>query len=97
MQVNKMNPRKEFFRVTLSDIRQEVEKLNEGEDFTVKVWTDKAAASEYMETLDIEKNPQKREKWLARQKAMTDRQIQLDMLQLPAQDETELNGESTED
>ena len=31
LQVNKINSRKEFFRVSLTDIHQEIEKLNEGE------------------------------------------------------------------
>ena len=65
MQVNKMNARKEFFRVSLTDIHQEIEELKQGEDFTVKVWTDKAIATEYRESLDIENDPQKKEKWLA--------------------------------
>ncbi len=42
LQVNKINSRKEFFRVSLTDIHQEIEKLNEGEDFTLKTWTEKA-------------------------------------------------------
>lgn len=79
MQVNKINARKEFFRVRLNEIRQEVERLNEGEDFTLKVWTDKALATEFKETLDIENDAQKKEKWLARQRAMTDRQLKLDL------------------
>ena len=62
MQVNKMNSRKEFFRVSLMDIHQEIEKLKPGEDFTVKVWTDKTVATEDKETLDIETDPQKKEK-----------------------------------
>src|SRR4029077_13184388 len=47
LQVNKMNSRKEFFRVTLVDIHAEVEKLQQGDDFTVNVWTEKAVATEY--------------------------------------------------
>ena len=75
MQVNKMNPRKEFFRVSLADIHQEIEKLNQGEDFTIREWTDKAVATVIQMTAsDIEKDPEKKAKWLASQKAQTDRQ-----------------------
>lgn len=96
MQVNKMNARKEFFRVTLTEIHQEVEKLKQGEDFTVKVWTDKAVATEYKESLDIENDPQKKEKWLARQKALADRQLRLDSLRIPIAEIPEPNGDGQE-
>jgi hypothetical protein len=97
MQVNKINARKEFFRVGLADIRQEIDKLKEGGDFTIKTWTDKAVATEYKESLDIENDPQKKEKWLARQKIMTDRQLQMDMLQFPASIESETERDNEED
>lgn len=62
-QVNKVNPRKEFFRVSMSVIRAELEKLG----ITAK-WTLTAEAKEYRETLAIEKaireNPEKRREWL---------------------------------
>jgi hypothetical protein len=96
MQVNKMNPRKEFFRVPLAELHQEIEKLKQGEDFTIKVWTDKATATEYKETLDIESDPQKKEKWLARQKALADRQLKLDALRLPSAELSESNGDTQE-
>jgi hypothetical protein len=96
MQVNKMNARKEFFRVTSTEIHQEIETLKQGEDFTVKVWTDKAVATEYKESLDIENDPQKKEKWLARQKALADRQLRLDMLRIPIPDVPETNGDNQE-
>ncbi len=96
MQVNKMNARKEFFRVNLTDIHQEIEKLNQGEDFTVKVWTDKAVATEYKESLDIENDSQKKEKWLARQKAVADRQLKLDMLRFPVSADLETTGDNRE-
>src|SRR5438094_1482811 len=35
LQVNKINSRKEFFRVSFTDIHQEIEKLNKGEDFKI--------------------------------------------------------------
>lgn len=96
MQVNKMNSRKEYFRVTLAEIHQEIEQLKQGEDFTVKVWTEKAVATEWKESQDIESDPQKKEKWLARQKALADRQLRLDTLRIPVPDVSESNGDSQE-
>jgi hypothetical protein len=95
MQVNKINARKEFFRASLTDIHQEIEKLKQGEDFTIKEWTDKAVATEYKEIFDIENDPQKKEKWLARQKALTDRQLKIDTLRfsIPDAPETDADGE----
>ena len=66
MQVNKVNYRKEFFRASLKEIRQEVEKLG-----VEAKWTMRAEAREYRETLAIEKaiegDPAAREAWLNRQ------------------------------
>jgi hypothetical protein len=66
MQMNKVNYRKEFFRVDLSHIREEIEKLG----LAVK-WTLTADAREYRETLAIEQaiknDPAKREAWIRRQ------------------------------
>jgi len=81
-QVNKMNPRKEFFRVNLTDIRQEIDGLKQGEDFTVKIWTEMAVATQYKDSLEIENDPVKKEKWLARQSALVDRQLKIDTMQL---------------
>jgi hypothetical protein len=86
MQVNKMNARKEFFRVSLRDIHQEIEKLKKGEDFTIKDWTDKAVATEYRESLDIESDPQKKAKWVERQVGLADRQLELDTLRFSVPD-----------
>lgn len=65
-QVNKVNHRKEFFRVTLKQIREEVAKLG-----IHAKWTILAEAREYRETLAIERaiqdDPAKREAWLQRQ------------------------------
>jgi hypothetical protein len=49
-QVNKVNPRKEFFRVKLQEIRAEVERLG-----LSATWTMTAAAADYRETLAIER------------------------------------------
>lgn len=47
--VNKINPRKEFFRLPLSEIKQKV--INEGvEDIH---WTMKAEAAEYRESVSM--------------------------------------------
>lgn len=66
MQMNKVNYRKEFFRVDLGHIREEVEKFG----LTAK-WTMAAAAQEYHESLAIEKaineDPARREAWIKRQ------------------------------
>src|SRR6266542_456696 len=65
-QINKVNHRKEFFRVTVSDIRSELEGLG-----LAASWTMTAAAQQYRESLAIEKaiqdNPVAREAWVNRQ------------------------------
>ncbi len=65
-QLNKVNPRKEFFRATLSMIRAEVEQL--GIQVT---WTMAAAAAQYRESLAIERaikhDPAAYQAWLKRQ------------------------------
>jgi hypothetical protein len=62
MQMNKVNYRKEFFKVDLAHIREEVTKLG-----LEAKWTMAAEAREYRETLAIEEaikdNPAKREAW----------------------------------
>ena len=67
-QINKVNFRKEFFRVSLKEIREEIEKL----DITTGVsWTETAHAREYYESLAIEKEitdkPDAQERWMKRQ------------------------------
>ncbi len=67
-QINKVNFRKEFFRVSLKDIRDEIEKLG----ITTGVsWTETAQARQYYESLAIEKEiadkPDARERWIKRQ------------------------------
>ena len=66
-QVNKVNPRKEFFRVPIADIRKEID--NRGIEAK---WTMMASALEYKETLAIEKamkNDQKiNDDWVQSQK-----------------------------
>ncbi|WP_322092628.1 GIY-YIG nuclease family protein, partial [Paraburkholderia bannensis] len=67
-QVNKVNPRKEFFRVGLADLRATVE------DMGLNVsWTMTAAAVEYRESQaiarQIEADPELRDKWFRQQNA----------------------------
>ena len=65
-QVNKVNFRKEFFRIPLSEIKAELER----NDLDVK-WTITSQTTEYLESLAIEKaiqnNEQAREAWLNHQ------------------------------
>jgi Meiotically Up-regulated Gene 113 (MUG113) protein/uncharacterized protein DUF4041 len=65
-QINKVNYRKEFFRVDLAHIRREIEKLG-----LTAAWTMTAAATEFRESQAIERlvaeNPAAREAWLRRQ------------------------------
>lgn len=62
MQMNKVNPRKEFFKVSLSDIKQMVEKMG-----LTANWTIEAAAAEYRETMAIEEamktDPDAKHRW----------------------------------
>lgn len=66
MQMNKVNYRKEFFKVDLAHIREEIEKFG-----LIAQWTMTAEAREYHESLAIEKaikdNPTMKEAWVKRQ------------------------------
>lgn len=74
MRINKINLRKEFFRVSLDDIRQGVIKLEQGKDFNGTVtWTEKAKAQQYYDSLDIEHDSQAKEKWLKRARLIAER------------------------
>lgn len=68
-QMNKVNPRKEFFRIGLADIRKEIESRK-----IETKWTMAAEAAEYRETIAIEKamasGKQSNEDWIARQDKM---------------------------
>lgn len=68
-QMNKVNHRKEFFRVDLAHIRSEIESLG-----LEAAWTMTAAAREYRETLAIQRaideDPAAREAWVNRQLAL---------------------------
>jgi hypothetical protein len=88
-QVNKVNSRKEFFRVTLQEIRDELDQLGQRESLVVTHWTDLAASVQYKESLDIESNPEKLQKWLARQEALADRALRFDELRMTLDDVSE--------
>ncbi|MFM2082183.1 MAG: hypothetical protein RL380_874 [Verrucomicrobiota bacterium] len=98
--INKINLRKEFFRANLNDIRTEVEKLKQGEDFTGNVtWTEKAKAAQFYETRSIEADPQANEKWLKVQAARIERrfrQLERDASRLSVSD-TQENDADTEE
>ncbi|MBZ0273772.1 DUF4041 domain-containing protein [bacterium] len=65
-QVNKVNPRKEFFRLALKDIREEVERMG-----LPVSWTVTAEAREFRETqaieLEMAKDKQKEREWIEHQ------------------------------
>jgi hypothetical protein len=70
-QINKVNHRKEFFRASLKEIREQIEKLG----VTTGVhWTMTAEAEEYHESLatdeKIKDNPSEREAWIKRQRRL---------------------------
>ena len=72
--INKINLRKEFFRLGLNEIRQAVEKLEQGKDFNGAVtWTEKAKAQQYYESVDIDRDPEVRAKWLKRTRLLAER------------------------
>jgi hypothetical protein len=68
-QINKNNFRKEFFRVTLAEIRQAVEKMKQqGEMFEMeRDWIEKASAEDFYHSRRIENNPQEMEEWRKKQ------------------------------
>ena len=86
-QLNKVNPRKEFFRADLAQIRAEVE----AQGLKNVHWTLTAEAQEYRETLAMEKamrdDPAKRDAWVKQQLEM----------QLKMPDEEELDAELLEE
>ena len=72
--MNKINLRKEFFRVSLKEIREMVDKLEQGRDFNGAVtWTEKAKAQQYYDSLDIDHDPEVKDKWLKRARLLAER------------------------
>ena len=70
-QVNKVNHRKEFFRVPLSQIREEVEKLGLESNWTMTAEAIQYKESKYIEKL-IDSDPETRKKWESRQLELDD-------------------------
>ena len=74
LRINKINLRKEFFRVSLADIRQGMIKLEQGKDFNGTVtWTEKAKAQQYYDSLDIDHDSEAKEKWFKRAQFIAER------------------------
>jgi hypothetical protein len=71
LKINKVNLRKEFFRVRLVDIQKYVELLQKGKDFSGVTWTEKAKAQQYYDSMDIERDSTKTETWLKRMRALS--------------------------
>lgn len=73
-QMNKVNPRKEFFKVSLTDIRGMVDKMG-----VEAHWTIAAAAKDYRESLAIERamleNPEVQKEWLSHQMVIVDEMV----------------------
>ncbi|NIX78229.1 DUF4041 domain-containing protein [Microvirga terricola] len=71
-QVNKVNSRKEFFKLSLTDLRQQLYQLGHTEVH----WTMIAEARQYRETLAIEerfaKDPDARSKWIREHRKLED-------------------------
>ena len=69
--VNKKNPHKEHFHVSFAEIRQEVEKLRQGKDY-IKMpieLTEKAPATEWYATKEIDDDQQKLNSWYEGERA----------------------------
>ena len=83
LQVNKANRRKEFFRVSVSDIRKIVEEMG-----LQAHWTIAAEALEYRETQAIEKrlqeDPAFRKQWLEDQSAYIEPEFDEDLMEQEA-------------
>jgi uncharacterized protein YoxC len=83
LQMNKVNPRKEFFKVTLSNIKDEVEKM----EINAK-WTMTAQALHYRESLAIEEEISK-----DKQKELEWQKFQLKAEEIIAETEEEIREE----
>jgi hypothetical protein len=70
-QVNKVNHRKEFFRVPLTKIREEVEKLGLESNWTMTAEAIQYKESKYIEKL-LDSDPETRKKWESRQLELDD-------------------------
>jgi hypothetical protein len=97
VRMNKINLRKEFFRVSLNEIRQAMEKLELGKDFNGAVtWTEKAKAQQYYESLDIDHDSEVKEKWLKRARLLAERRERA-ALRLSVAEDTQSGPNGQED
>jgi hypothetical protein len=94
--MNKINLRKEFFRVSLDDIRQGVNRLELGKDFLGTItWTEKAKAQQFYDSLDIDKDTNAKEKWLQRARLLAERRERnIFRMSISEEAEAESNGTS---
>lgn len=69
--MNKVNPRKEFFRLSIASIKDEIEGIKDNFGIANIKWTERSVAQEYFESIkrdkDIENDPKLRELWERRQ------------------------------
>ncbi|HQH28062.1 MAG TPA: DUF4041 domain-containing protein, partial [Oligoflexia bacterium] len=98
--INKINSRKEFFRVSLNEIRQTLERLEQEKEYSGAVtWTEKAKAQQYYESLDIDRDPQAKDKWLKRAQLLAERRERIERRLVAAgslqDDENDENGQET--
>jgi hypothetical protein len=73
--LNKKNFHKEFFKVDLKEIREQIEKLAQSLDLTdAPQWreTEAGRAAEWQESRNIDNDPAAKENWLKRQQAVAD-------------------------
>lgn len=82
MQINKVNPRKEFFRVTINDIKEEIDKLGINPK-----WTMTAEAKQFRESLALE-NAMKNDKKL--QQDWMESQLKIDPVSVEEIEEQEV-------
>jgi hypothetical protein len=95
MRINKINMRKEFFRVTLNDIRARVESLARGKDYLGDVtWTEKARAQNYYDSLDIERDPVAKERWIKRARLVAEHRQRDTIGEVVVNDDEELDGDT---
>jgi hypothetical protein len=85
-QVNKVNHRKEFFRVPLTKIREEVEKLGLEATWTMAAEAVQFKESQFIDKL-IETDPEAREKWISRQLELDDIDLKGGMIADPGDHE----------
>jgi hypothetical protein len=96
-QVNKNNFRKEFFRVSLPEIRIALEKLKEqGMAFEMeRDWLEKATAEDFYRSRKIETDPKEMDRWRKEQEKRANR-LARESWRVSDLDEVETNGNNGE-